>query len=120
MLNRVKCGRLGSIDESKYTKEYIREEIKRRNFKTKTEFNQKAKGMYLYAWRNNWLDDICKDMPQREKSTKKIKWNTEMVNWAINQCSTRVELHDTFRRAYQILHDSGKLDDYFPIKTRKQ
>ncbi len=120
ILNRVKCGSLGGIGGSKYTKEYIREEIKRRNFKTKTEFNQKAKGMYLYAWRNNWLDDICKDMPQREKSTKKIKWNTEMVNWAINQCSTRVELHDTFRRAYQILHDSGKLDDYFPIKTRKQ
>lgn len=117
ILNRVKCGSLGGVGFSKYTKDDIKEEIKRLDIKTRNEFNRKLKGMYLYAWRRNWLDELCAGMPQREKSTKKIKWTDESVNWAISQCKTRSELYNRFRRAFQILRDSGRLDEVFPKST---
>ena len=117
ILNRIKCGSLGSVGTPKYTIEEIKNEIKRLGIKTRNEFNKKAKGMYLYAWRRNWLDEICAGMPQREKSTKKIKWNDEKVDWAVSQCNSRTELRTKFLRAYQILRESGRLDDVFPKKN---
>lgn len=121
ILNRIKCGGLGGVGTPIYTIEEIKKEIKKLGIKTRSEFNQKAKGMYLYAWRRDWLDEICINMPQREKSTKKIKWTEEKVDWAINQCSTRTELHDKFPQAYHILQNSGRLEEVFPsVKSKKQ
>ena len=120
ILNRIKCGSLGSVGTPKYTKEDIVAELKKRGIKTRNEFCKEAKGMYIYAWRRNWLDDVCANMPKRESSTKKIKWNFQMIEWAISQCKTRSELHDRFRRAYQILRDSGKLNDYFPSQKPQE
>lgn len=117
ILNRMKCGGLGGVGTPKYTIEEIKEEIKKLGIKTRNEFNKRAKGMYLYAWRRNWLDEICAEMPQREKSTKKIKWNDEMLNWAVSQCNSRTELRIKYPRAYQILLERGTLDAIFPKKN---
>lgn len=49
-----------------WTKEKCHKEALKYN--TRGEFNEKSKGAYLFAYRNNWLDDICSHMKSPKKS----------------------------------------------------
>ena len=51
-----------------WTKERCKEETLKYN--TRSEFQKGSESAYQAARKNGWLDDICKHMPRKTKSSK--------------------------------------------------
>lgn len=111
MLNRMKCGSLGALGSQKYSKEMT--QIIAKKYNCRSDFNIHDKGAYLFAYKNGWLDEICSGMPKfkgREEPTEEEIQNT------IKQCKNRTELKSHHTKIWNILVESGRIEEYFPRK----
>lgn len=116
MLNRMKCGGLGSLGSTKYSKEQVREIASK--YDCRSDFNENDKGAYLYAYKNGWLDEICEGMPKfkgREEPT-----DDEIIE-VVRHCRNRTELKSHHTKIWNKLVETGQIDFYFPKrKTLKE
>ena len=116
MLNRMKCGGLGSKGNIKYSKEQITKTAK--GYSKRSEFNKHEKGMYLYAYRKGWLDEVCAHMPKRAKPRKRPYkprvWTEDKIQEIISLGLSRRELYQKYHFVFRLLKEQGRLDKYFP------
>ena len=113
MLNRVKCGGLGSNGRLKYTKEEIIKTAQ--DYKTKGEFRRDHYGMYIFAREHHFFDEVCKHMPKSARGPR--KWTEEKIKEAVSLSNGRKDLYDKFPTVYNILNKENRLNEFFPKIT---
>lgn len=79
------------------------------HYKKRTEFAQGNKGAFLTAYRNGWLDEICRHMDdyQKENGTYKHKsgyWTKERCIEAAKKCANNGESKQMFVKKYSTAH----------------
>lgn len=90
-----------------WTKERCLEEALK--YHSKREFRKNADGAYDAAFRNNWLDDICKDMTKLKKPNG--YWTKEKCLEEANKYYTRNSFNISSKAAYAAAYKNGWLDD---------
>lgn len=113
VLNRTKCGGLGS-NKIIWTKEKCQKEAIKYN--TRKEFANNSNSAYRSSLRNNWLNNICKHMG--DKVIKRNYWNYTTCKKVANLCSTRFEFSRKYSRAYTISLENKWIDEFIP-QTKK-
>jgi hypothetical protein len=94
----------------RHTVETVREVAKQ--FATRSEFQKKAKGAYLAAYRFGYLDDVCEHMPapRTAKCKPRIAWTLELATAAGAPYHDRASFQRGDSAAYQICRTRGWLD----------
>lgn len=111
ILNRVKCGSLGALGSSKYSKEEVIKIASK--YKSRTEFNKNDKGAYLFAYKNGWLDEVCTGMPKfkgREEPTE------QEILTIIKKSKSKSELRSHHTAIWDRLVKMGRVEEFFPKK----
>jgi predicted GIY-YIG superfamily endonuclease len=94
-----------------WTKERCQEEALK--YKTRTEFRKNSGGAYKSSLRNNFLNEICSHMIQKQKPNG--YWTKERCQEEALKYKTRNEFQKKNAAYYSALKNSW-LDDFFPIK----
>lgn len=75
---------------------------------SRVEFCRKYTVAYNKAWRNGWLEDVCKPMPRLQQPNG--YWSFERVQKAASKYSTRTEFMEKKSGAYQKASKEGWLE----------
>lgn len=103
---QVKCGSWTKDIIQKYANKYI----------TRRDFEINYKGAYLYAYKNNLLDEIFKNHKNCGYSDRYIKsnyWTEENLNEIVLSCDSRVDLYKKNKSAYYAAHKLNIINDLF-------
>lgn len=110
VLNRAKCGGLGS-NTVKWTKEKCHELASK--CKTKSEFKKASSTAYASARKNKWLDEICSHMISPQKPTG--HWNIkENCYLETKKYSNKRQFQIGSSGAYSACLKYKWLDEFFP------
>jgi predicted GIY-YIG superfamily endonuclease len=102
ILNKSKTGSLGGHTK-KWTKENC--EIEALKYNTRNDFCKKSAGAYRSSLLNNWLDDVCKHMNNRNNWTKENCKNEAL------KYNTRFNFCKNCKSAYTSALNNGWLDE---------
>lgn len=113
LLNKAKTGFIhsslghdGYNDEEKY--EFCKKVCK--NIKNRHELMRKYYGLYLFALKNGWLDELVGESERRHKNY----WTYENCEKAAKECSGREEFFNKYPRAHWLSMRNGWIDKWFP------
>lgn len=113
MLNKVKCGGLGS-NTKKYTDKKIRHE--RDKYEYVDDFRKGSPLCYKYILRHKLWGKYCEQMKIRVAPKK--YWTLERAIKVTQEVKYRSELRDRYNQAYNLLNKAGLLDVYFPKRKK--
>jgi len=115
ILNKVKCGSIGSSIK-KWTKENcLKEALK---YKNRSDFSVKSSGAYGAAIKNSWLESICLHMPEGKK--KNGTWtNKENCLKEALKYKNRSDFNKKARGAYLSAYENDWLDEICIHMERK-
>lgn len=117
LLNRAKGGSLGSASELKYKKDQIIAIAKK--YHKRWDFQKGAKGMYLFALKHGWLDEVCAHMDKNES----LDYSEEGMAKIVSEYPTMAMLRKENEYAYRIIKKNNWEKKFYPIKwnhTRKR
>ena len=98
----------------------VTEEAKK--YKTKKEFETKARGAYKVALKNNWMvlydwfEDTHSVLSKAIKASKKPKWTYEICKQLASESTSRTDFRKKSGGAYAASWENKWLDDFFPKK----
>jgi hypothetical protein len=102
LLNRRPGGEIGSWP--RWNRERAKQEALK--YGNRREFQRAAMGAYLFAWRENLLDDICSHMPVLRK-----KWTSQDLLNEATKYKSRKEFEVNNGAAYAAARKRGILDE---------
>jgi hypothetical protein len=76
-----------------------------RKYKTRGEFSQKARNVYMSAYSNGWLDEICVHMVTENKPNG--FWTYDSCKRHALECTTKTEFMHKYPSAYSIASREG-------------
>lgn len=94
-------------DRLTYTFEECKEEALK--FNNKTSFKVQSGSIYSYAYKLDWLNDICSHMPDKKKING--YWTKEMCLKEANKYQTRTEFSEKSPSGYSMAKRNGWLED---------
>lgn len=88
---------MGSAKDKQPRRSWTKEECAdaAKQCRTKREFELRFIRQYSYAYRREWIDDICSHMEPTNR-----KWTKEECAIAAKQCQTRRKFKLTFAKQY--------------------
>lgn len=109
ILNKVKTGSIGS-NIIKWSIENCK--IEALKYETRSKYQKGSKGSYLSAYRNGWLDDICKHM--KDGKRKNGFWNNyNICKEYANKCRNKTEYQRKYYMAYYYSRNNNWIEDFF-------
>ncbi len=96
----------GKLLPGYWTKEKCREEAKK--YETKSAFRKGCQGAYGAAWKNGWLDEICKHMNQTQT---KGYWTLERCIEEGKKYVRRIDFRKNGKGAYNAASINGWLEE---------
>lgn len=86
---------------------------------SKNEFRKTYTNAFNAAYRNNWLDDICREANLSNIYKEKGYWSFERVKEALEQCKDSAEFKEKYNVAYTIAYKRGWLEKLSDILVKK-
>ena len=117
LLNRAKGGSLGCASELKYKKEQIIAVAQK--YDKRWDFQKEEKGMYLFALKHGWLDEVCSHMKKKVSPD----YSEDGMATIVKDYPTMAMLHKGNEYAYRIIKKNNWDEKFYPIKwnnTRKR
>lgn len=121
MLNKTKCGSIGSINNGKWNYKSCMEEAKK--YTHRSEMKKYSNGAYGVARRNGWLDDYAWFMTETEARSKGAinkKWDYETCKEEARKYDFRYDFKINSSSAYNVARRNGWLDEYVWLKYKQK
>lgn len=110
MLNTQKGGNLGTLSKF-YTKERLQAEADKYDYID--DFRESSPRFYYYITAHHVFEEFCSKMKPGKSS--RLYWTLERAISVVPECKGRLQLHNKYPKAWELLKAEGLLDKYYPL-----
>ena len=110
MLNRMRGGGLGDPGSGKRKDEVIQTIVSQ--YEYVEDFKEREPEIYEDLCESRQFSKFCSGLKRRKKP--RGYWTLEKAVAVMPECDTAAEFRKTYRQAYKIVKDAGRLDGYYP------
>ena len=110
MLNRMRGGGLGAPSSGKRKDKVIQTIVSQ--YEYVEDFKEREPEIYKDLCESHQFSKFCSGLKHRKKP--RGYWTLEKAVAVMPECDTAAEFKKTYRQAYKIVKDAGRLDGYYP------
>lgn len=110
MLNRMRGGGLGGNVKKEHKAKAIRTIVSR--YEYVEDFKEREPEIYEDLCESRQFSKFCSGLKHRKK--RPGYWTLEKAVAVMPECETAAEFRKTYRQAYKIVKEAGRLDGYYP------